>query len=358
MQYRNVRNVQYNVLHKFSLAALVRMASYISNIPNTTKQSMDGGEVLRKGIETVFSKVVAISTTAQPSKGQMKIRHVHQTIVLRRPAGTTFGCIRFETLNVRDENIHVQWNVTEIVNPSNDFVACTKGDDRQDGTKYFFRHDFRRRRRIPNQRWTDVAGIDVAILGASDENLGSGRVFDFFDHLNEPCRSRRIDDTREFSLFGVFAVLLLDRLDHGRTQGVGVRLMDEDDVGRDARLTGVGKFSKHDAIGDVSNVRRFDRLVDNGGAFPAEFQNGRRQCLGARLRHEGADAAGSGKDDFGPSFFQQGFRFGDATEYDLDDAGVKVLFHQFLHECAGIRTQLAGFDNGRIPRGEDADEWS
>ena len=128
---------------------------------------------------------------------------------------------------------------------------------------------------------------------------------------------------------------------------------DEDVIGGDAGLSGVGELRKGNSIGDSSEVLDIE---DDGRRFSAEFEDVGNEGLCSGFGDMFGGSGASGEEDEIDGFPQEFLRDFSATFDDDEALGIEVCRDFFGEQGTRGWCEFTGFDDGHISGGDGCDE--
>ncbi len=216
---------------------------------------------------------------------------------------------------------------------------------RQDRPEDLLLHHRRVRGDAGEHRRGEVAGTTVAAAAGDDGFVAAG-----VEQPDQPVEVTVVDDASEVRRhLRVLAVEVVHRAQHGAEELILDGPGDEDVVGGDARLAGVGEPPPRDPSGgDVDvGVGRDDRR-----ALATELERHRGEVLRRRphddLRHRRAARV----EDVVEALGEHRRRLLDPAGHDLNGALVEVARNQLGDEFGRRRCQLGRLEHRRVAGGE------
>ena len=133
-------------------------------------------------------------------------------------------------------------------------------------------------------------------------------------------------------------------------------MFDEDVVGGDAGLTGIGEFSEDDAVGNGIDIFWLD-IEDDARGFSAQFEDVGDEIFGTGLS-DGFTCVRAACEEDEVDVVLEEFLGDIGIAFDDDDGVcIEVTEDETRDEGARFGGVFAGFDDGGIAGGDGGDEW-
>jgi hypothetical protein len=120
------------------------------------------------------------------------------------------------------------------------------------------------------------------------------------------------------------------------------RANDNDVVGPNTNLSGIGEFPPHDARSKQLEFGVRDGGVDDAGILAAEFECVGGEILGCCCGDEFGSLGSTRIDDVVPPFVEEGRSDGNCTGHDGENVGGKVFRGEFGDEGGRMRSMFGG----------------